>query len=129
MVLALSNDRHLAGEERRIAHDGRAYTFQAFLDHYAESTGRVKWNAASDDGHLAGDDVPWGHYIARHPQCQEIVGSGIVRAELEFFPHIRDPNRGGQLRLDYVFENRERVRCQLHPGNRSKDAKPIFTRF
>ena len=55
MVLAPSDDRHLAGEERRIANDGRLYTFPDFLDHYGESTGRVKWNAASDDTHLAGD--------------------------------------------------------------------------
>ena len=41
-------------------------------------------------------------------------------------PEIRDPNRGGQLRLDYVFENLDGVRCQLHPGNKSKDAIPIF---
>ena len=94
MLREPSDDRHLAGEERRIAHDGRAYTFQAFLDHYGESTGRVKWNAASDDGFLAGDDVPWGHYIARHPQWQEIVGSGSTG----------DPNRGRQRHLDYVFE-------------------------
>ena len=71
--------------------------------------------------------VPWRHYIARHAECQRIVGSGIVRAHLEFWPGIRDPNRGGQLRLDFVFENVEGVRCQLHPGGRGPDAKPIFT--
>ena len=43
-----------------------------------------------------------------------------------FLLEIRDPNRGGQLRLDYVFENLEGVRCQLHPGNKGKDATPIF---
>ena len=64
-------------------------------------------------------------YIARHPECDRIVGSGIVKAQLEFLPVIRDPNRGGQFRRDYVFENRDGIRCQLHPGN--KDAKPIFT--
>ena len=72
-------------------------------------------------------DVSWRHYIARHAECQRIVGSGIVRAHLEFWPGIRDPNRGGQLRLDFVFENVEGVRCQLHPGGRGPDAKPIFT--
>ena len=77
--------------------------------------------------HEIPDSVPWRHYIARHAECQRIVGSGIVRAYLEFLPEIRDPNRGGQLRLDYVFENLEGVRCQLHPGGKSKDAKPIFT--
>ena len=71
-------------------------------------------------------NVSWKHYIARHPECKRIVGSGITKAQLMFLPEIRDPNRGGQLRLDYVFENLEGVRCQLHPGNKGKDAKPIF---
>ena len=70
--------------------------------------------------------VSWKHYIAKHPDCERIVGSGIVRAQLMFLPEVRDPNRGGQLRLDYVFENRDGVRCQLHPGNKSKCAAPIF---
>ena len=56
MVLAPSDDRHLAGEERRIADDERLYTFQDFLDHYGEPAGRVKWNTASDDEHLAGEE-------------------------------------------------------------------------
>ena len=71
-------------------------------------------------------DVSWKHYIARHPHCRRIVGSGITKAQLMFLPEIRDPNRGGRLRLDYVFENLDGVRCQLHPGNKSKDAIPIF---
>ena len=72
-------------------------------------------------------DVSWKHYIARHAECERIVGGGIVRAHLEFFPGIHDPNRGGQLRLDFVFENVEGIRCQLHPGGRGKDARPIYT--
>ena len=71
-------------------------------------------------------NVSWKHYIARHAECTRIVGSGITRAQLIFLPEIRDPNRDEQLRLDYVFENLEGVRCQLHPGNKGKDATPIF---
>ena len=48
---------------------------------------------------------------------------------LMFLPEIPDPNRKGQLRLDYVFENQEGVRCQLHLGNRSRDAISIFTQI
>ena len=72
-------------------------------------------------------DVSWRHYIARHTQWQQIIGNGIIRAHLEFLPEIRDPNRGSQLRLDFVFENVDGTRCQLHPGGKGKDAKPIFT--
>ena len=65
-------------------------------------------------------DVSWKHYIARHPEWKRIVGSGITKAQLMFLLEIRDPNRDGQLRLDYVFESLEGVRCQLHPGNKGK---------
>ena len=71
-------------------------------------------------------NVSWKHYIARHAECGRIVGSGITRAQLMFVPNVHDPNRDGQLRLDYVFENLEGVRCQLHPGNKGKDATPLF---
>ena len=74
-------------------------------------------------------NVSWRHYIARHAECTRIVGSGITRAQFMFVPDVHDPNRDGQLRLDYVFENREGVRCQLHPGNKSKDAAPLFTQL
>ena len=73
--------------------------------------------------------VSWKHYIAKHADCQRIVGSGITKAQLMFFPEIRDANRGGQPRLDFVFENLEGVRCQLHPGNKGKDATPIFNQL
>ena len=46
-----------------------------------------------------------------------------------FVPDVHDPNRDGQLRLDYVFENLEGVRCQLHPGNKGKDAALIFNKI
>ena len=71
-------------------------------------------------------DISWKHYIARHRESKRIVGSGITRAQLMFVPEVHDPNRNRQLRLDYVFENLEGVRCQLHPGNKGKDAAPIF---
>ena len=75
-------------------------------------------------------DIHWQHYIARHADCAQIVGSGITRAQLTFIPHIRDPNRRDkQLRLDYTFENADGLRCQLHPGKKAKDAKPQFIRM
>ena len=95
---------------------------RAFLDATSRSQPR--------DPNVFAFDIPanvsWKHYIAHHPECTRIVGSGITKAHLMFLPEIRDPNRGGQLRLDYVFENREGVRCQLHPGNKGTDATPIF---
>ena len=40
------------------------------------------------DPHVLAFDIPahvsWKHYIARHPDCQRIVGSGITKAQLMF---------------------------------------------
>ena len=108
----------------RIAGPGKKQ-MRAFLDATSKAHPR-------DPDVLAFDipaNVSWKHYIARHADCGRIVGSGITRAQLMFVPDVHDPSRGGQLRLDYVFENLEGVRCQLHPGNKSKDAAPIFTQL
>ena len=105
----------------RIAGTGKKQ-MRAFLDATSRAHPR-------DPDVLAFDipaNVSWKHYIARHPECKRIVGSGITKAQLIFLTEIHDPNRDRQLRLDYVFENREGVRCQLHPGNKGKDATPIF---
>ena len=96
---------------------------RVFLNQISESQPRAPTQLV----HEIPADVPWRHYIARHADCEQIVGSGIVRAQLEFLPDVHDSNRNGQFRLDYVFENLEGVRCRLHPGGKSKDAKPIFT--
>ena len=74
-------------------------------------------------------NVSWRHYIAKHKDGNRIIGSGITKAKLKFLPQIHDPNRGGQPRLAYVFENQDGVRCQLHPGNKGKDAAPIFNQM
>ena len=75
------------------------------------------------------EEIHWQHYVAKQADYQRIIGSGITRAQLMFIPHVRDPNRKGQLRLDYTFENNDGLRCQLHPGNRGKCAQPIFTQM
>ena len=86
---------------------------------------------ARDPNQLVHDipgNVTWQHFIARHPDWRRIVGRGIIRAQLEFLPNVRDPNRGGQLRLDYVFETMDGELCRLHPGRKAaQDAQPIFT--
>ena len=94
---------------------------RAFLDWVSESHGLRPTELVHD----IPDDVPWRHYVAKQAEWQKIIGSGIIRAQLEFLPGIKDPNRG-QPRLDFVFVNAEGVRCQLHPGNKGKDANPIF---
>jgi len=55
-----SDDPHLADhskrqEERRIADDGKAYTFSEFLAHYGEEWGKTRWSAAQNTHSGASD--------------------------------------------------------------------------
>ena len=47
-------------------------------------------NSQPRDPHVFAFDIPadvsWRHYIARHPQSTQIVGSGITRAQLMLLP-------------------------------------------
>ena len=48
-----SDDTHLAGEDRRLAKDGKLYTFNEFVEYYGTTWGPQKWNSA--DIHRAGE--------------------------------------------------------------------------
>ena len=120
-LLTIQEARNLRAQTR-IAGTGKK-TMRKLLDHVSDY-----WPETPDQLiHPIPHNVPWQHYIARHAECDRIIGSGIVRAYLEFLQHVRDPNRNNQLRLDFVFENLDGQRCQLHPGGKGKDAKPIYT--
>ena len=95
---------------------------RAFLDETANSN-PLRPNILAFD--IPGE-ISWRHYVARHQDWKRIVGTGITKAQLRFITNVHDPNRNGQLRLDYVFENLDGECCHLHPGNKGKDAKPIF---
>ena len=53
MSVTPSDDTHLAGEERRRARDGNAYTLKEFKEFYGDCRGADYWNSA--DIHRAGD--------------------------------------------------------------------------
>ena len=46
MSVTPSDDTHLAGEERRRARDGHAYTLHEFLEHYGDRRGVYYWRSA-----------------------------------------------------------------------------------
>jgi hypothetical protein len=69
---------------------------------------------------------PWRPYVACHAQAGVIIGSGITLAVAEFIEGTKDPNRGGQPRLDFVFYRTDGSYCRLHPGPKKRgDAKPV----
>ncbi len=70
---------------------------------------------------------PWRSYVACHEDAHAIIGSGIALAMAEFIEGTKDPNRGGQPRLDFVLHRTDGTYCCLHPGSKKRgDAKPIF---
>ncbi len=88
-------------------------------------------NAISDAGPDSDIDTnleswfPWRSYRACHDKSQTIVGPGNMCAKSEFIVNTSDANRGGQMRLDFVFYRSDGTFCRLHPGTKkSNDAKP-----
>ena len=81
MASGPSDDRHLAGEEHRIANDEVVYTFQEFLD-YGQRHATVKWN--STDVHRAGEV----HRIA-YDGCASDVHDAVLVAG--FLPPVGSP--------------------------------------
>ena len=62
---------------------------------------------------------PWRSYVACHEDAHAIIGSGIALAMAEFIEGTKDPNRGGQPRLDFVLHRTDGTYCRLHPGSKN----------
>ena len=69
----------------------------------------------------------WKEYVAFHADCRELVGRGVVDVTAQQIQGTKDPNRGGDPRVDLVLHYRDGGYVRLHPGSRSKsDALPRF---
>ena len=74
-----------------------------------------------------GERFPWQSYVACHADAFNIVASGVMLATFEFIESTRDPNHGGQPRLDLCFHRLDGTICRLHPGTKEKnDAAPKY---
>ena len=100
---------------------------RAWLDEVARSNPQQRGDAVPIRMD-APADLPWKEYLAKHKESDRIVGGGLVSFSLCFVAGTRDPNRNGQMRLDFVAEslpmlgNAEYI--YLHPGTKPKsDAK------
>ena len=58
---------------------------------------------------------PWKSYVACHKDVHAIIGSGITLAMAEFIDGTKDPNQGGQPRLDFVLYRTDGTYCPLSP--------------
>ena len=61
---------------------------------------------------------PWRSYVACHEDAHRITGSGIISAMAQFLDGTKDPNQGGQARVDFVFYRTDDTCCRLHPGSK-----------
>ena len=72
------------------------------------------------------DMFPWEAYLALHATGAYLVGPGISRAIIDHFENIKDPNRGGRPRSEFIFHRVDGSAYRVHPGSKLRDdANPI----
>ena len=74
------------------------------------------------------DDLfPWRSYLAFHAKGEMLVGPGICRAVVDHLPNVRDPNRGGRPRTDFILTRVDGSAYRIHPGSRpTNDSIPVY---
>ena len=84
--------------------------------------------AAPYDGPTCLNDLfPWKAYLAFHAKREMIVGPGISRAVVDQLKDVKDPNRGGRPRTDFIFYRVDGSACRIHPGTKPKDdSAPVY---
>ena len=60
------------------------------------------------DAHYVGSTCsdalfPWKPYLASHPKGEMVVSPGITSAVVDQRQDVKDPNRGGRPRIDFIF--------------------------
>ena len=92
---------------------------RALVNRYANADpGATEHGVLAD---LAAGWEDWKLYIATRTNAQQLVGSGVVAFTAEFIEGVRDPNRGGRLRLDFVLRHSDGGYVRIHPGRKQKD--------
>ena len=77
------------------------------------------------EGHVQSQPVDtndwstWKEYVASHAAADSIIGTqGIKAIHIEQIDGVKDPNRGGQRRVDIVVYNADGQFFRLHPGSK-----------
>ena len=132
-ILTLADAQELRRREQDIRPKRSLHNLaREALNSISQSAELTEENTEELDARLRSIDLetlfPWRAYIACHPRSSEIIGSGVIHATAEFINGTKDPNRGGQRRLDFIVRRSDGSLCRLHPGRtRAGDAKLIFS--
>jgi hypothetical protein len=84
--------------------------------------------AAHDESPKCLDDLfPWKAYVAFKDYGARVVGPGISRAVVDQIKDVKDPNRGGRPRVDFILYRVDGSAFRLHPGTKPNgDAAPVY---
>lgn len=106
-------ESHIA--PKRTLHGQARDALNAFADaHYVRST-------------CLDELFPWKAYLASHPKGEMVVGPGITHAIVDQFQDVKDANRGGRPRTDFIFYRVDGSAYRVHPGTKPKnDAAPVY---
>ena len=67
----------------------------------------------------------WQDYVASHEKATEMAAFGITGFSIQSVLGVRDPNRGGRDRVDFIALLADGNHWRLHPGkSQSCDAQP-----
>ena len=67
----------------------------------------------------------WQDYVASHEKATEMAAVGITGFSIQSILGVRDPNRGGRDRVDFIVLLADGNHWRLHPGkSQSCDAQP-----
>ncbi len=68
----------------------------------------------------------WREYVCAHPASRQLVGPGIQSFVAEPIAGTRDPNRGGDPRIDFVLQHVDGWVARLHPGRRPREDAAVY---
>ena len=109
--------RQLNDGRRRGAHKAA----REVLDEYANGSEKVAVDMAGTSW--------WQDYVASQAVATEMTAVGITGFSIQSILGIKDPNRGGRDRVDFIVFLADGTHWRLHPGSKqNRDAQPVHIR-
>ena len=108
--------QHRPDQLRQLHEQARGFLNAKILAFSPHQEGRVQSQPVDTN-----DWSTWKEYVASHAAAESIFGTqGIKAIHIEQIDGVKDPNRGGQRRVDIVVYNADGQFFRLHPGSKKK---------